>query len=88
MGVFGPVEKKEENAGPWEPADHVVQELFRGLVDPVKVFNDQNKRPILAASNQQVSDGLKGLFSLLFRLQLGELFIIAPSETRVPGMVG
>ena len=76
MGIFGPVEKQEENAGPWEPADHVVQELFRGLVDPVQVFNGQDQRPILAASNQQVPEGLKGLFSFLLRLQLGEFFII------------
>src|SRR5208283_5515090 len=42
----------------------------------MKVFNDQNTRPILAASNQQVPDGLKGLFPFLFWLQPGELFII------------
>ena len=76
MGIFGPVEKKEENAGLGEPADHIAQELFRGLVDPVKVFNDQNKWPILAAPDQQVPDGLKGLFSFLFWLQLAIGFII------------
>ena len=76
MGVFGAVEEKKENPGPWQPADHVVQELFRGLVDPMEIFYGQDQGPFLASPDQQVPDGLKGLFSSLFRFKLEKGLII------------
>ena len=46
--VLGPIQEKEENSGLWQPADHVSQELFRGLVDPMEVFEDDQQRLHLA----------------------------------------
>jgi hypothetical protein len=71
MGIFISVQKEEEYSGPREEADHIIQKLLRGPVDPVKVFNCQNHGPDPAGSNQQVPDGLEGLFPLLSRFELG-----------------
>ncbi len=42
----------------------------------MQVFHGQDQRPIPGAANQQVPEGLKGLFSLLLRLQLTIGFIL------------
>jgi hypothetical protein len=37
-----------------QPADEVVQELFRGFVNPVQILKGQDQRAFLAAPDDQI----------------------------------
>ena len=75
VGVFGSVEDDEEYGGMCEPADEVVQELFRGLVDPVEVLDDEDKGCLLALPDEEVSQGLEDPLPLLLGLEVAVFFI-------------
>ena len=75
VGVLGPVEEDEEDGGVREPADQVVQELLRGLVDPVEVLDDEDEGVLLALPDEEVPQGLEDPLPLLLGLELEVGFV-------------
>ena len=55
--------------GTGEPGDEIIQKLLRGLVDPVKVLHDQDKRLVLALPEKQGPYRLEGPFPSTLRVQ-------------------
>src|SRR3989304_2872144 len=54
--------------------------ILRGLVDPVEIPDDDDKRPALATGHSQGPDGLEGLLALVLGVQVLEALVI-PGQT-------
>src|SRR5262249_31770937 len=58
-----------------EALDQESEVAFRGLVDPVQVFNDDDERPALAPSGGQRPYRLEGLLALVLGIEMLERLV-------------